>query len=255
MKITAFGRRWTIRWQWALVSLAASALLASLSMWQLQRATEKTQTLARIAAWQAQGAVGLTRLAHLVQAGVGAGEGAVDGLQVDFEARWLAPAVWLIDNRIVDGRAGYDVLIAVVDRSDPRAAGLAVLLNLGWIEAPAARDVLPFPAIPTQLRVQGIFRTDVGGLLLGTNLEDRGSWPMRIQQVDVDALSPLVPVALVRGLVHQQQGSPFHIHYRPVVLPAERHRAYALQWALLALAVIVVALAAGQCKERPHEQP
>ena len=32
-------------------------------------------------------------------------------------------------------------------------------------------------------------------------------------------------------------------------------RGEALQWALLALAVIVVALAAGQCKERPHEQP
>ena len=54
MKITAFGRRWTIRWHWALVSLAASALLASLSMWQLQRATEKTQTLARIAAWHSR---------------------------------------------------------------------------------------------------------------------------------------------------------------------------------------------------------
>lgn len=253
MKITAFRRCWVIRWHWALISLVASALLASLSLWQLQRATEKTQTLARIAAWQEQGAVGLARLAQLLQAGDGGG--AVDGLQLDFEARWLAPAVWLIDNRIVDGRAGYDVLIAVGDRSDPRAAGLAVLLNLGWVEAPAARDALPLPPIPAQLRVQGVFRTELGGLLLGTNLEDRGSWPMRIQQVDVDALAPFVLVPLVRGVVHQQQGSPFHIHYQPVVLPAERHRAYALQWALLALAVIVVALAASQHKERPHEQP
>lgn len=254
MKITAFGRCWVIRWHWALISLAASALLASLSLWQLQRATEKTQTLARIAAWQAQGAVGLARLGQLLQAGEG-GEGAVDGLQLDFEARWLAPAVWLIDNRIVDGRAGYDVLIAVADRSDPRAAGLAVLLNLGWVEAPAARDALPRPAIPAQLRVQGVFRTEVAGLLLGTNLEDRGSWPMRIQQIDIDALAPLLPLPLAQGVVHQQQGSPFHIHYRPVVLPAERHRAYALQWALLALAVIVVALAASQRKECAHEQP
>ena len=46
------------------------------------------------------------------------------------------------------------------------------------------------------------------------------------------------------GLIYQQQASPFHIHYRPVVLPPARHRAYALQWGLLALAVVAVALAA-----------
>ena len=48
---------------------------------------------------------------------------------------------------------------------------------------------------------------------------------------------------------------------RPVVLPPARHRAYALQWGLLALAVVAVALAASARRvpavsgEIAHEQP
>ena len=101
-----------------------------------------------------------------------------------------APMVWLVDNRIVDRQPGYDVVIAVEDLTDLRAAGSsgaaprAALVNLGWIAATGGRDTLPLAAIPARLRVQGIFRTEVTGLLLGANVEDHGRWPMRIQQAD-----------------------------------------------------------------------
>jgi cytochrome oxidase assembly protein ShyY1 len=141
-----------------------------------------------------------------------------------------------------------------------RAAPRAALVNLGWVAAEGGRDALPLPAIPAQLRVQGIFRTDVTGLLLGANVEDHGRWPMRIQQADPAQLAAWLAVPLAPGLIQQQQGSPFHIHYRPVVLPPERHRGYALQWGLIALAVIGVALAASarrlpaESGEIAHEQ-
>ena len=86
--------------------------------------------------------------------------------------------------------AGYDVVIAVEDMDEVRTAGSsgaaprAALVNLGWIAAEGGRDALPVPAIPSRLRVQGIFRTDVTGLLLGANVEDHGGWPMRVQQAD-----------------------------------------------------------------------
>jgi surfeit locus 1 family protein len=121
--------------------------------------------------------------------------------------------------------------------------------------------VLPTPVIPSQLRVHGLLRTELGGLLLGTNLEDHGHWPMRIQRADPAQLAVWLAVPLAPGLIYQQQASPFHIHYRPVVLPPARHRAYALQWGLLALAVVAVALAASARRvpavsgEIAHEQP
>ena len=291
MKISAFGHCWVLRWPWVLAVLAVAAVPAGLSAWQWQRGEDKLATLARIAEWEREGAVGLARLAELADAprraatgatsraidaaGVGvmneaasarAGRALVDGVQLDFEARWIAPMVWLVDNRIVDRQPGYDVVIAVEDLADLRAAGSsgaaprAALVNLGWIAAEGGRDALPVPAVPAQLRVQGIFRTDVTGLLLGANVEDHGHWPMRIQQADPAQLAPWLAVPLAPGLIQQQQGSPFHIHYRPVVLPPERHRGYALQWGLIALAVIGVALAASarrlpiESGEIAHEQ-
>lgn len=286
MKISAFGHCWVLHWPWVLAVLAVAAVPAGLSVWQWQRGEEKSATLARIAHWEREGAVGLARLAELADApgraaagvtsrgsdatsgaaGARAWRATVDGMQLDFEARWIAPMVWLVDNRIVDRRPGYDVVIAVEDMDEVRTAGSsgaaprAALVNLGWIAAEGGRDALPVPAIPSRLRVQGIFRTDVTGLLLGANVEDHGGWPMRVQQADPAQLAAWLAVPLAPGLIHQQQASPFHIHYRPVVLPPERHRGYALQWGLIALAVIGVALAASARRlpatpgEIAHEQ-
>lgn len=267
MKINAFGHCWVPRWPWVLAVLAVAALPAGLSLWQWQRGEEKAATLARIAQWEREGPAGFARLVQLSAAAGGVAGAAtrdmaaVDGLRLDFEARWIAPMVWLVDNRVVARQPGYDVVIAVEGVDEAGAAGRAALVDLGWVPAAGARDALPVPAVPQRLRVQGIFRSESGGLLLGTNIEDHGRWPMRIQRADPAQLAAWLPVPPVPGLIHQQQASPFHIHYRPVVLPPARHRGYALQWGLLALAVLGVALAASARRvpaaggEIAHEQP
>jgi len=243
MTIIAFNRYWVVRWPWVLINLLVLALLLGLSFWQWQRAAEKTQTLARIANWQQQGAVDIARLAMINATGR-------DGVQVDFIGRWLAPMVWLVDNKMVNGRIGYDVIIAVEDVSASKDSA-ALLVNLGWVAAPTQRDILPAVDIPAELRVQGIFRTRITGVLLGTNIENKGMWPMRIQQVDIESLSVHLDRPLISGLTYQEKNSPYLIHYRPVILPPERHKAYALQWFLLAVAVVVIALLASA---RKHPQ-
>lgn len=242
MTIIAFNRYWVVRWPWVIINLVVVAILLGLSFWQWQRATEKSNTLARIADWQAQGAIDLKGLALI-------NSNEQDGMHLDFNARWLAPMVWLVDNQIVDGRIGYDVLIAVEDATSANSP--ALLLNLGWVAAPLQRDFLPSAYIPQELQVEGIFRTRIKGVLLGTNIENKGVWPMRIQQVDTETLSQYLQQPLINGLAYQEKNSPYQIHYRPVILPPERHKAYALQWFLLAVAVVVIALAASS---RKHQQ-
>jgi len=246
MTIIAFNRYWVVRWPWVLINLLVLALLLWLSLWQWQRAAEKTQTLARIADWKMQGAVDLKHLLSITPDNR-------DGLQLDFRARWLAPMVWLIDNQLVNGRIGYDVLIAVEDISAPKNSA-SILVNLGWVAAPSARSVLPVVNIPDELHVQGIFRTRTKGVLLGTNLEDKGVWPMRIQQVDAELLATHFNLPLVNGIAYQKSASPFLIHYRPVILPPERHKAYALQWLLLAIAVVIIAVTASARKTSPETE-
>jgi len=254
MTIIAFNRYWVVRWPWVLVNLLVVGLLLGLCFWQLSRATEKSQTLARIADWQQQGAVGSEQLSRV-------DPNIIDGVQLDFNARWLSPHIWLWDNQIVNGRFGYDVIIAVeeimngnnITNSHPSESPAVVLVNLGWLAAPLARDQLPVVNVPAELRVQGIYRTRITGLLLGANVEDKGSWPMRVQQLDTLAFANYLQRPLHSGVIYQQKSSPFLVHYRPVILPPERHRAYALQWGLLALAVIVIALAASARKELLHD--
>ena len=252
MTIIAFNRYWVVRWPWVLANLIVVALLLGLSFWQWQRAAAKLNTMARVAHWQQQCELGSAQLIALAS-------NERDAVQVNFPARWLAPMVWLVDNQMVDGRIGYDVLIAVQEISAvpgmdtaPKKSS-AMLVNLGWVPAPPQRSQLPKVAVPEQLQIQGIFRTRVKGLLLGENMENKNGWPMRIQQFDPDSLLAYVPAPLLPGVIYQQKNSPFVVHYRSVVLLPERHHAYALQWFLLALAVIVIALAASAHKVVPEE--
>lgn len=240
MEIIAFNRRWAMTPRWLLNSLLAFTLLAGLSLWQLQRAAEKTHLLEQLAKSEESGvyAADYVQTLPLTQA---------DGRQVVGRGRWLSPQVWLVDNQVVKGRVGYDVLVPVQLDS----VGQPMLVNLGWVAAPAGRERLPHVQIPAVIEVRGLLRTQLGGFRLGQNIEDNGSWPMRIQQVYVPALDRYVRSALYPGLIYQMEASPFLIHYQPVIISPERHRAYALQWGLLAFAVLVVSLAASS---RPLEK-
>jgi len=250
MTIIAFSRYWVIRWPWVVVNLMVVVALISLSAWQWQRAAQKAQLLLHLEKLQQQGTRSGAQLSNL-------SVNNRDGMQMDFAARWLSPMIWLVDNQRVNGRIGYDVVIAVEDITGhvtPKKTDI-FLINLGWIAAPDQRELLPVVNIPNELQVRGIFRTHTKGLLLGTNVEDKGEWPMRIQQVDTVHLSHYVNQPLMAGIIYQQFNSPFVIHYRPVVLLPERHKAYALQWLLLAVAVIVIALVASSHKREQGITP
>jgi surfeit locus 1 family protein len=243
MQIIAFNRCWVIRWRWAGITLVAFSLLMGLAFWQLQRAAQKTQLLQHFAQLQQAGAISAQQLSELSPE-------TADGLSFAANAHWLAPYMWLLDNQIVKSRIGYDVLVPM----QLDATNSVLLVNLGWVAAPISRTQLPNVSVPTTLEVNGILRTHLGGIRLGQNFEDNGHWPMRIQQVDFAALGSYLKQPLYAGVIYQLQNSPHVVHYQTVVMPPERHRAYALQWFLLALAVLVVALAASVKKVKENEQ-
>ncbi len=239
MHIIALNRCWVIYWRWLLVTIIVVVLLLALAMWQLSRATEKTQLLERLQQLQQAGAVSAQTLVDLTPA-------QADGLPITTQGQWVEPAIWLLDNQMLHGKIGYDVIVPV----RLNATETTVLINLGWLAAPKDRAQLPEVNVPTQLVIQGIVRTRLGGFRLGKNSESQVQWPMRIQQVDVRELSASLKQPLYSGIIYQQQNTPYIVHYRPVVMPPERHRAYALQWALLALAALVIALVASAKKIR-----
>ena len=215
-------------WLLAVFTLAAFALLIKLSYWQWQRAEQKQTQLDQLHSAEQQGPVQWVDLAS-IQAEQ------QDGLMLQGKAVWLKPAVWLLDNQLIQGKAGYDVVIPVLVSNQ----GPAVLVNLGWVQAPPSRDQLPELSIPESFELMALLRTELKGFRLGQNLENTGLWPQRMQQVEPAELSQVLGQELAPVLLYQQQ-SPYLYHYKAVVMPPEKHRAYALQWLLLAVAVVVI---------------
>lgn len=243
MQVKLANHCFTLNPLWSGLTLTAFVILINLSLWQLNRAEEKTQQLARLAVLQTAGALSPSQLETINSADR-------DGIPVQGSVRWLAPAIWLLDNQIVDGRVGYDVIIPV------QADGLAqpLLVNLGWLAATAQREEFPQLTIRPEFTLSALLRTKVDGLmLLGQNAEQTGSWPMRIQQVNYEELSAMSHLSLYPALLYQQNNTDFIPHYKPVVLLPEKHRGYALQWFLLAVVVLGVALAASHQGKAKHE--
>lgn len=214
------------RWLVLLFTLVVAAGLCKLALWQWQRGAEKVDWLARMAQMQQAGPRTLAQLDWQ-------NPGALDGMPLRGEVEWVSPHVWLLDNQAVGGEIGYDVLIPV------RAEGVSSLLlvNLGWVPAPLSREQLPNPVIPADLTLEGVLRTAPGGILLGQNIET-GPYPNRVQAIQVDALGQAMGSPLADAVFYQKR-TPFLYHYQQIVMPPEKHRAYAVQWLGLALVVLV----------------
>ena len=214
------------RWFVLIFTLVVSACLCKLALWQWQRAAEKEAWLGHVTTMQLAAPLTLAELdwRHPDR---------LDGMPLRGRVAWVAPYVWLLDNQLVEQQVGYDVIIPV--RADVHSPLL--LVNLGWLPAPAERQRLPQPAIPPTLELEGLLRIRPGGILLGQNIE-AGPYPNRLQSIRVDALSQILGSQLVDAVFYQK-GSPFLYHYQQNVMPPEKHRAYALQWLGLALVMLV----------------
>ncbi len=214
------------RWLVLLFTLVVTAGLCKLALWQWQRGVEKASWLERMAAAQQAPPQTLAQLDWSDPA-------SVDGLALQGEVEWVSPYIWLLDNQAAGGEIGYDVLIPV---RAPNAS-ILLLVNLGWVSAPASRAQLPRPVIPATLALDGVLRTAPGGLLLGQNIES-GPYPNRLQSIRSEALGEVMGAPLADAVFYQQR-TPFFYHYQPNVMPPEKHRAYAVQWLGLALVVLV----------------
>ncbi|WP_019676893.1 SURF1 family protein [Arsukibacterium perlucidum] len=241
MRVKIFGRYFGIHKMWLLITLTAFAILSKLGYWQLQRAEQKTIQISQLEQLQQQGAVSWPQLAVLSAS-------AADGVLFAGTGQWLRPYIWLLDNQIVEGKVGYDVIIPVQYTDKSRL----LMVNLGWVAAGNNRAVLPELNIPEQIQLQGLIRSKVGGFRLGPNTESEG-WPQRIQQPELEQMAAQLSLSSFPVLLYQQGDSPFLPHYQPVVMPPEKHHGYAFQWFMLAIAVVAVALAAARRSGRENE--
>lgn len=218
------GRRFKyLRW---LLGLLGVPLLASLGYWQLQRAEQKQHWL------EQQEALPMTRAESALK-------------QLEYQA-WvpvkllvelLPDKIFLLDNRTLKGRVGYEVIVPV--RVDEGSLWLA---SLGWVQASSQRERLPVLNLQQQrLQVEGMLAHPTRSITLGDAPAELG-WPRRIQTVDLERISQALDQRVEPALLHLSTRINEQIIPRSNVqigVMPQRHMGYAVQWFALALTLVL----------------
>ncbi|WP_161599323.1 SURF1 family protein [Reinekea blandensis] len=206
-------------------------LFVSLGVWQLNRATEKEQLLAQQA-----------ETIELSQ--IEAGQVPLNQQSV-ISGRVQSTPVFLLDNKTRDGQFGYEVFGLA------HTAEGSVMLSLGWVAGSAERQQLPELTLPPAIVQQAItWRMPPTNAVLDEQANVRHA-----DQSDV-----WVVQAMTTDWVQQQTGHrPLGfaqlndaeavgvgpVIWQPSVMTPAKHRAYAVQWFAMAVALLSMFLYAG----------
>ncbi|MDC0661000.1 SURF1 family protein [Marinobacter sp. SS21] len=222
-------RQWQPNFRLLVFSGVFLPLLVALGIWQLDRAADKERQLQQ---WQQQ-ATALSG-AQLWQGHP------MPGQPVVLRGRY-GEFTWLLDNRTREGMAGYEVLsLFLVDD------GPAVVVNRGWLRAPARRNTLPvFPTPPGLVQLDGRLADFPEPPVLAAQPELAG-WPQRVQALTAEqarTIGTAVAPLLVR-LADGGQPGAFRADWQPDRMGPQTHYGYALQWFSLALTLAVLTVVA-----------
>ncbi|MFY8326688.1 SURF1 family protein [Pseudoalteromonas sp. ZZD1] len=213
-----------------------------LGYWQIQRGQAKSLQLSHIAKVQSKGVMPWQQVLALPS------EWNKTGIQASLTGTVNTVHYWLLDNQVVQGQVGYDVLALF----KPTHSQTPILVNFGWIKAPASRQQLPSVTLPRgaiDIKVQ-LKQGKLSGFTLDSSehQKHKSDWPKRVQNIDLALFEKHVKQPLVDFIAYRQGvGDAFGIpHYQAVVMSPQKHYGYAVQWLLIGLSCVVVAIVASK---------
>lgn len=209
-------------------------VLMGLAGWQLWRSEEKAVTLAAVEARSRQA----PRRISLLQESTPA---ELDRLPVELRGHYLQGRDFLLDNRILRGAVGYELITPFQDQD-----GTVAFVNRGWRAALRTREQLPVPEVIEE-EVQLIGDIYAPEDLRRLRSYAGGGWPCLLQAVDIPEMAQIAGVRGFPYLVRLRPDQPGvrDAHWEIVNIRPERHVAYAMQWFLMGLALLVVFLLGG----------
>lgn len=215
----------TKEWAALVAMLAGIVLTASLARWQWHRAAEKAGLEARMQARE-----GLPPL-PLGQGALPLDE--VEYRQVAARGTWLPASAVYLDNRPLNGRVGYQVVMPLM-----LSSRRAVLVDRGWVEKPPGTEgrvpPVPTPTGPVELVGQAVpslphflelgkgGEERLGGVWRNLSLEHyRGA-----SGLDIESFVLLQTSSSADGLRRERPRPGSDV---------PKHRGYAFQWSALCL--------------------
>jgi len=243
------------QYQLSFISLILVILVVSLCLylaeWQLQRAENKQQRLDYIEEMQNKGDLNWQKLKVLPDTFN------KTGLQLKTKGKLNTHKYWLLDNRTLNGRPGYDVItIFYPSTFNPLNNHQSLLVNLGWIPQGKSREHLPEVQLPKhEIAINAQLKQgDLAGFYLNGAQQSTQGWPKLIQFIDIKMQAEQSAHQLVDFMAYAIDKNPYaQPHYQSVVMPPEKHQAYALQWLLIGMAALGIYIFAVRSQNNNQE--
>jgi len=217
-----------------LAALAVIGGCIALTLWQLERADEKRQILAR---WHDRTPLLLDERNTPVTL----------PQPVRVTGRWVADRQLLIDNKVRDRMPGVQVLTPL-ELGD----GRVFLVNRGWAPWPSRQARMPDPEVTRlgSVELRGVLNRPPGvGLRVGESAAGSGAdWPRLMAWFDAERARAWYGPVLQPGVIQLDPSDADHLTGDPwqvVTFGPDRHLGYALTWGTIAGVVLVIWIGLG----------
>lgn len=218
-----------IRLPWLIFTLLVFSGLVKLGFWQSDRALQKEQRIETIAQLSKTQALSLEKVLSETNE--------INDLPITMNGEFDNEILFLLDNQTNKGQLGYRVYQVFISGEHD------VLVNLGWILGSISRQEMPnVQTITGKYQLSGHVRKIEKGIMLMEQVLVKKEWPLRVQQIEIDKFSTLISRQLLPFVVYldKTESVGYEKNWQPIVMPPEKHRAYAFQWFSLALAWILL---------------
>ncbi|MGB5457065.1 MAG: SURF1 family protein [Gammaproteobacteria bacterium] len=217
-----------------IVTVLLLYVMVSLGQWQLSRAEYKDNLHQKVMERKNLEPVSMQELPY------------------DLEDRVFMPVIvegvydtahhFLLDNRIHNGVAGYDVYTPLIMND-----GSAILVNRGWLSQGRTRQDLPqFETPGSVVSSKGLVdKPPAKGVILADNVHDNLGWPMVLQYLDPTELERLVGYQLMPMILWLDAADEhgFHREIPALKLDSAKNTGYAFQWFAMSAALLIIYLA------------
>ena len=227
-----------IRLPWLIFTFAVFFALVQLSLWQTTRAVEKEQRLARIEKLNQQQASTLEFITSL-STGNNTEHSTenINDYPVFIQGKFHPDFLFLLDNQTNKHSLGYRVLQII------QTEKYAALVNLGWVQGSINRQELPtIQPLSGSHQFKGHVRLLEKGIMLMEQDFTQITWPLRVQQIELEKFSKLIGIQLLPFVIYldTNEALGYEKNWQPIVMPPEKHRAYAFQWLALSIAWLIL---------------
>ncbi len=219
-----------------LTTLGFVLLFLKLAFWQFDRSDEKRQILDKIANLSDAELISIDNIPQL--------ESTAEYNKIKLQGSFDYSHTIFLANQFHDHKYGFHVITPFILQKEPGQPVQAILVNRGWTKDPIdSVNQYKKHNVTEKKIISGVLKIPDKQYIMGENLSKLNNY-IQIQNLDLDKLqqAELFPYPIahkyLKLLSPTDQGYILDWHWTNMT--PEKHYAYAIQWLLLAITVILL---------------